>query len=211
MNFSTDRDLLLIEPNVFYDVPYAGQEVVRVSDGVVSNVTVTSVLADFEAAGVEKGSVVLVNRVPHEVVDRTDANTLAISLPRAHTTEAPVPSQDGTDLEIVARTYRQQAALVHDVLLRLVGINPDDGEGLDEDAIVSLSVMAQLEALGTLERIYSAAQALVGDNNHVREKAREYRRRFMQMREQTSVLVDVNGDGHAEERRQLGLLRLQRV
>ncbi len=79
----------------------------------------------------------------------------------------------------MARTFDLQASLVHDSLLRLIGIEPDDPDNeLTEDSVVSLGLMHRLEALGTLERIYSSAFALVGDNAALREKAREYRRRF---------------------------------
>ena len=214
MNFSTDRDLLLLEPRVFNDVAFIAQEFVHESDGAVSATTLTSVQADFEMADVDAGSVVLISQVPHEVVERIDANMLTISLPRARTSDVAVPGESGSSQEIIVRTFRQQAALVHDALLRMIGIDPDDSGGLDEDAVISLNLMAKLEALGTLERVYSAAQLYDSmgetDNTYFREKADEYRSRFATARERATILIDVNQDGLAEERRRLGLIRLRR-
>ncbi|MFW6059378.1 MAG: hypothetical protein ACODAQ_04310, partial [Phycisphaeraceae bacterium] len=168
--------------------------------------------ADFELAQVEAGSVVLVGRTPHEVIERVDPQTLTVSLLRTRLNDDPIPGEEGTNLDVKVRTFAPQAALVHDALLRLLGIDPSDPDApLDEDAVVSLSVMARLEALGTLERIYSGAAALTGDNEQLRIKAHEYGRQFHLAATQSSVLVDVDGDGHADERRRLGLVRMTRV
>lgn len=212
MNFSTDRDLLALEPGVFLDVPFAAQQRVSVSDGVLTGTTLTSAEADFEAAQVESGHVVLINRLAHEVIERVDAGTLTVSLLRARATGPAIPGAEGTGLSVKVRSFAAQAALVHDELLRLLGIDPDDPEAvLDEDAVVSLSMMAQLEALGTLERVYTGAAALVGDNETVSRKAQHYRRRFREALAQATVLIDTDGDGRANERRHFGLVRLLRV
>lgn len=211
MNFSTDRDLLALEPNVFRDVPFVAQQRVAVNDGVLTGTTLSSAEADFAAAQVGAGNVVLIDRVAYEVIERVDEGTLTVSLLRARLSDAAIPGPEAIDLEVRVRTFAPQAALVHDSLLRLLGIDPDDADGLTEDAVVSLSVMARLEAVGTLERIYSGAAALGGDNEMLPIKAREYGRRFHLAASQATVLIDVDGDGHADERRHLGLIRLARV
>lgn len=212
MNFSTDRDLLMHEPSVFTDAPFVAQQRLHVTDGALSGTQLTSADADFEAAQVEAGSVVLVGRTPYEVVKRIDAQTLTVSLLRTRLSDEAIPGPEGTDLDVKARTFAPQAALMHDALLRLLGIDPSDPyTPLTEDAVVSLSVMARLEALGTLERIYSGAAALSGDNDQLHAKAREYGRLFHLAAAQSTVLVDVDGDGHADERRHLGLVRMKRV
>ena len=212
MNFSTDRDLLVLEPNVFRDVPFVSQQRLRVSDGAISGTTLTSASADFAAAEVDAGSVVLVDNRPLEVVSRNDANTLTVSLARGSMAGAALPPGDGTDLDVAMRTFAPQAALVHDTLLRLVGIDPDDPDAaIDEDAIVSLGLMARLEALGTLERVYSAAVAIAGDNESLLQKADQSRRAFHIALERANVLLDTDGDGHADTQRRPGLIRLVRV
>ena len=211
MTFSTDRDLLAIEPAVFEDVPFVAQRRLSVADGVVSGTTLTSGGADFDAAQVDVGSVVLVAGVAHEVLARVDANTLTVSLPRTHKTDPAIPGGDGTALEVTAQTFAPQAELIHDGLLRLLGIDPDDaGAAIDESAIISVSLMTRLEALGTLEVVYSGAASLVGDNDTLLMKAGEYRRRFRQACAGASVSLDTDGDGVVDERLSLGTIRFQR-
>ncbi|MEM9883131.1 MAG: hypothetical protein AAF800_09470 [Planctomycetota bacterium] len=213
MNFSTDRDLLALEPTLFHDVAWVGQQRLHHDDAYLADTTLTCASADFAAAGVEAGSVVLVNRTAMEVVARQDAMTLTVSLLRARLSDTPLPATDGGPYPVTARSFAPQAELVHDGLLRLLGIDPDDDgpDALSEDAVVSLSVMARLEALGTLERVYSGAVALTGDGERLIYKAGEYRRRFRHATAQASVLLDTDGDGHADERRRLGVMRFHRV
>lgn len=210
MNFSADRDLLPYEPTVFNDVPYVGQQRLGVSDVAFDGTVVTSASADFTAAGIESADVVLIADIPHEVIARNDANTLTVSLLRTRLGDAVVPGTAGTDLELIARTFAPQATLVHEHLLTLMGIG-DPGSDLNEDAIVSLSVMARLETLGTLERVYSGAAALIGDNATLLHKAKTYRDRFRRSLRGATVLIDTDGDGHADARRCPGVVRLQRV
>jgi len=212
MNFSTDRDLVVYEPTLFTDAPFIAQQRVSVTDGALTGTQLTSVDADFAAAQVEAGSIVLIDKTPYEVIERSDAQTLTVSLLRNRLSDEAIPGTDGTDLVVKVRTFAPQAAILHDTLLRLLGIEPDDPDApLTEDSVVSLSVMARLEALGTLERIYSGAAAITGDNAQLREKAGEYGRRFHLAAARSTVLIDVDDDGHADERRHLGLVRLSRV
>lgn len=212
MNFSTDRDLLAIEPAVFEDVPFAAQQRLRVTDASMTGTTLTSVSADFVSAQAEAGSVVLVNGVAHEVLVRTDANTLTVSLPRTATTDPAIPGGDGTAMDVALRTFALQAELVHDGLLRLMGIDSDDPDAeLTGAAVLSLSLMARLEAMGTLERVYSGAASLVGDNDTLLMKAGEYRRRFRQACAGATVLLDTDGDGLPDRRLPLGTICFTRV
>ena len=193
-------------------MPFVSQQRARTTDALLTGTTLISPAADFNAAQVGAGDVVLVAGTPFEVIVRNDANTLTVSLPRTDLSGDLIPGEDGAALELIARTFAPQASLVHDALLRLLGVDVDDPDGeLDEDAVVSLSLMAQLEALGTLERVYSGALALTGDNDPIAFKARYYADKFNQAVRRASVLVDVNGDGHAEERRRFGLIRLSRA
>ncbi len=124
MNFSTDRDLLLLEPNVFRDVPFAAQQRLKRSDAVLAGSTLTSAGADFASAQVDPGSVVLVTGTAYEVLARTSATTLTISLLRASLTDEALPGPAGSNLEVIVRSFEPQASLVHDVLLRMLGTGP---------------------------------------------------------------------------------------
>lgn len=212
MNFSTDRDLLLYEPTLFNDVPWISQQRLAVADGEVAGTALTSAMADFEATRVDTGSVLLIDKVPVEVVSRTDASSLVVSMPRARSVDPLIPPGDGSSMMVVARTFAPQAELVCRSLLRMLGLDADDPDHpLDAEAVVSLSLMARLEALGTLERVFSSAAALTGDNDGLLFKAAEYRRRLLEAASRSPVQIDTNGDGLPDEKRYVGISRLTRV
>lgn len=212
MNFSTDRDLLAIEPAVFQDVPFAAQKRLRMADASVNGTTLSSASADFVKAQIDAGSVVLIAGVAFEVLSRTDANTLEVSLPRTHPADPGIPGGDGAGLELIARTFGPQAELVHDTLLRLIGIDPEDVDAeLTESSVLSVALMARIEALGTLERVYAGAASLLGDNDILLMKAGEYRGRFRRACAQATVSLDTDGDGLADRRLPLGTIRFTRA
>jgi len=212
MNFSTDRDLLPLEPEAFTDAPLLGQTRVDVHDGQLEGTTLTSAAADFAAAGVEPGHVVLLGRTPFEVIDRPDAGTLTVSLPRTRTDSPPLPAphlEADAPLRVRMRTFAPQAALVRDALMRMLGLSPDD-----EDAVLSLGAMARLEALGTLDLIYQLAATLTDDDQHsaiLRRKAAHHRAAFLHARRAARIAIDTDADGHPNEHRRPGLLKLQRI
>lgn len=212
MNFSTDRDLLAFDPAVFNELPFATQQRLSVADADLDGTTLTSPTADFHAAGVDAGSVVLIATVPHEVLARIDAMALIVSRLRSSTTDPAIPGTDGQNLSVVVRTLEPQAALVNAMLLRTLGIDVDDPSAeLTEESVLSLSLMARLEALGTLQLAYAAAATVAGDNAGLRTKADQFGVRFAKERLAASVLIDRNGDGLPDERRCFGTLRMQRV
>lgn len=212
MNFSTDRDLLLYEPTLFNDLPWVSQQRLSVTDGEVTGTTLTSAEADFDAAQIEAGSVLLVNKTPVEVLARLDAMTLTVSLPRTRTSDSAIPPGDVASVEVLARTFAPQAALVSASLLRMLGLDTEDPEhSLDAEAVVSLSLMARLESLGTLERVFSSAAALTGDNDALLFKAAEYRRRLLEAATRCPVQIDTTGDGLPDEKRYIGVSRLVRA
>lgn len=212
MNFSTDRDLLLCEPTLFNDLPWVSQQRLSVTDGEVTGTTLVSAAADFEAAQVDVGSVLLLGKTPVEVMERIDTMTLTVSLPRTRTSDPALPPGDVSSAAIIVRTFAPQADLVCSSLLRMLGLdagNPD--KPLDADAVVSLSLMARLETLGTLERVFSSAAALTGDNDTLLFKAAEYRRRLLDAAARCPVQIDTTGDGLPDEKRYLGVGRLTRI
>jgi hypothetical protein len=211
MNFSTDRDLLLYEPTLFNDLPWVSQQRLSVTDGEVTGTTLTSASADFSSAQVDAGCVLLVNTTPVEVVQRIDAMTLTVSLLRTRTTDSVIPPGDVSAASVVVRTFAPQAELFGASLLRMLGLNADDpDQPLDAEAVLSLSVMARLEALGTLERVHSSAAALTGDNDALLFKAASYRRRFLEAASRSPIQIDTTGDGLANEKRYVGVSRLVR-
>jgi hypothetical protein len=212
MPFATDRDLLMFEPNLFNDVAFAAQQRVSVTDGVVAGTTLTSASADFEAAQLDAGGVVLVADEPLEVVARTDANTLTVSKLRADADDDAIPPAAGSDLTVVAQSFAPQIALAHDALLRLLDLPPEDSDDdLDSSSVLSLPLMRQLEAMAVLQMIYTAAATPGSDNTELIRRAELYADRFAALLERATVLIDVDADGDADERRQPGVASLVRT
>lgn len=212
MNFSTDRDLLLYEPTLFNDLPWVSQQRLSVTDAEVNGTMLTSAQADFEAAQIDVGSVLLVGKIPVEVLARIDSMMLTVSLPRTKTSDPAIPPGDVSSASVAGRTFAPQAELVCGSLLGMLGLDHDDPEEpLDADAVVSLSLMARLESLGTLERVFSSAAALTGDNDALLFKAAEYRRRFLEAAARCPVQIDTTGDGLPDEKRYIGVGRLTRA
>ena len=212
MTFSMDRDLLAVEPGVFIDVPFVGQQLMEATDGAVSGTTLTSSASDFAAAKVDAGSVVLIAGVPHEVIEQVDSNTLTVSLLRADDSQAATAGTQGSELDIKVRSFSPQANVVYSQLLQMLGIEVDDLDSqVTADSILSLSVMKQLEVLGVLECVYLGAMGISGDNKELAGKAEMYRKRFSQALRQATVLLDLDGDGKADAQRQLGVGQMVRV
>ena len=211
MNFSTDRDLLALEPSVFVDLPLVGQRRVHGGDGELAGTSFTTLSGTFPAETVNAGGVILIDGVPHEVVSRDDATTLTVSLPRDRADDPPIAGDDASGVSYAVRTFAPQTAMVHGALMHLLGVDGDDPEAAftDQD-VLSVSLMARLETLGTLERVYSSGAALTGDNELLLLKADHYRRRFAAARERAVVLIDTDGDGFADVRRRLGETHLVR-
>ena len=218
MNFSTDRDLLALEPNLFVDVPLVSQQRIQLTDGQLVGTMLSSETADFETLQVSTGAIVLIEGIPCEVVGRTDAQTLEVSAMRTSLADPAIPPaiESSDDLRVTVRTFAMQARATHDHLLALLGIDSDLDAGkpdaaVTEDAIISLGTMAQLEALGTLQRIYSGAVALLGENQTIWDKAAHYHQQYRGELANARVLLDLDGDGFADAERHLGMIQMKRI
>lgn len=208
MAFSRDRDLLAREPKVFAEAATAGQEKLRVADGAVTGTTLTSTTADFELAGVETGSVVLVSGVAHEVLDRVDAQTLTVSLLRGRREAAATPGLQGTGLVVVCQTFEPQTEAAGRELVRLLGLVQ---ESVSEAAVVNLEELRELETLAALRLIYRQAMETVGDSTGILEKARFYENEFDRAWQAAQVALDLDGDGVADRVICPGVQRLEWV
>jgi len=202
-NFSTDADLLAYEPHVFTDLPFAAQRLLRISDAAVADTTVTSDTGGF--AALSPGYVVICEAMSYAIESITDDNTLELA-------QAPVDLSATEGLTLTVPTLAPQATLVHDELLRAIGIDVDDpAASLTEQSIVSRQLMQRLEAVGTLAHAYAAAVALVGDNETIHAKAERYRLRYRRALHVAQILIDTDGDGLADAWRSPGVARLTRV
>lgn len=226
MPFATDRDLLVLEPSLFRDVSWTAQKLIDVPGGgggaSISGTTLTASAADFVGAGVAAGHVALVAGVAHEVVERLSATTLTVSRLRADPVGAPIAPPGVTGAALVIATFGPQIRLIHDQVMRALGIEPTGAlsggggggasqEGaVTEASIVNGGALAEVEALGALHLILSGAAALVGEDSTMWAKAMEYRERFQEARRRAAAMLDTDGDGVGDAARRISAGWLRR-
>jgi len=210
--FATDRDLLILEPNLFRDVGWVGQRLCK-GTASISGTTLTLGGADvaLDAAGVGAGHVVTVGGTSYEVVARLGATTLTISRPRASGLDPILPPSAASAVEAMIATFVPQIAIVERQVLRMAGIEPEDATPSVPTAsdIANPGALTTLVALGALHLVYAAAGASAG-GGWLTERAAMYRDRFSAARQSVRVLVDLDGDGVADATRRLNVAQFVR-
>ncbi|MEK6701973.1 MAG: hypothetical protein AABZ53_06905 [Planctomycetota bacterium] len=209
--FAADRDLLVYEPNIFRDVGWVGQRLVK-GTGTISGTTLTLSAQDvpFDAAGVTTGSVVTVAGTAYEVMSRLSATSLQISRlredsPSGMSTAVITPSP-ATAQECIVMTFVPQLSSAHRQILRLAGLDPDEPtpSGAPTQASIANSAsLRRLECLGALALIWWAAAGLMGDGSAAAERGEWYRRRFETERARVNIKLDTNADGLPDATRRL--------
>ncbi len=213
--FATDKDLLLLEPNLFRDVAWTGQRlvsgVVQIASGIVkfqsSDVRITDV-------GLAPGHIVIVGLTPYEIIEVINDTDATISKVRAGNDDPVIPMADiETDTPAIIATFAPQTAIVHRQVLRMLGIEPEHpAPGMPTAAdITNARALARLEALGSLHLIYSAAGALTPADSPANQRAELYRRRFSEERARCRVEVDTNNDGLPDSTRMLNMIQFTRA
>ncbi|MFG0329915.1 MAG: hypothetical protein ACF8PN_08460 [Phycisphaerales bacterium] len=213
---ATDRDLLILEPNLFRDLIFLAQRRISSSDAAISGTTLQSNSSDFEAKAVDAGSIVTVDTVPLEVIERLSPTQLTVSLLRPLSSATPIPPTPGVNLTLRVYSFEPQITVMHERLLERLRAVVDDGDtGLDdaalEDAVVNPWIPMRVEALGALQIIFEAA--LDGDaGDPVTElKASLYRERYRFALDRATIRLDLDGDGLVDATRTLRAGRLVRV
>ncbi|MEO1585254.1 MAG: hypothetical protein AAFR96_11880 [Planctomycetota bacterium] len=212
--FASDRDLLVYEPRLFLETGWLGQLQFR-ETGVVSAGLAVVVGFDFGAAGIGAGSVVSYGGGSYEVVQIAGTGQLGLSRLRASVTEAVISPPTLASGEIESFTFAPQMSVVHGQVLRMLGIEPEDGRAgaLTQESVVNPGAFTRLECLGTLHLVYSAAaaaSAVGGAGLGYADRAVMYRERFAAERGRVTGLIDVDGDGEAESVRRPGVTHLVR-
>lgn len=212
--FATDRDLLMFEPRLFFDVSWASQKLVdSASGGSINSAGDTLTLSGgtFDSLGIGEGFVVIAGATPLEVVERLSATQVRISRLRASAGDALIPAASGSGLKVVIHTFRPQIAIVHRQVMRMLGIEPGGGSSPRESDITNPSSLVPAEALGALHLIFSSAAALVGGDSTLWVKARMYEERFRRERRRVVAEIDLDGDGRADTIRRASAAQFMRA
>lgn len=214
--FATDRDLLAFEPELFRDVGWAGQRLIKgVGDISGTTLTLTSYDNTFAAAGVNTGNVVMVDGVAYEITARLTATTATISRIRPDPSGAIVPPAAATGKPVVVTTFLPQIALAHRQILRWLGIDPDEsGDGVRESNITNASAFREAEALGALSQVLYSAAGPAMNGTAVSERinrSRKYQDDFFRMVRPIGARIDADGDGIFESTRRAGIVEMERA
>ena len=171
---------------------------VDVGDGEIVGEVLTSAAADFAGAGVDAGSVVVVNGVVLEVIERIDAGSLRVSLVRDALGD-PVRAPSGvTGARVVAPTFGPQVAFAHAIVMRSLGLAVEGEGSPDASNVMNKRAIGHVEALGALAQVYGAASARAGADDALWARAEMYQRRLATAR------LDLDGDGVVDATRRAG-------
>jgi len=212
--FIRDRDLLLHEPSLFRDVGWVGQRLVKGSAGIAGTLlTFVSQDVQLDLANIDVGHVATIGGVSYEVVDRVSATELTVSRARASEADEVQPPAPVTFDTCMISTFRPQIGLVHAQVLRTLGIEPGAAAALGkvtESSITNPAAFKEIEALGALHLIYSAAASLTGAGSVADQRAALYRERFGAARWRAVALVDTDGDGKPDASRRMNVVQFVR-
>lgn len=178
--FITDSTLLRFEPTIFRDAAPLSQRLLTAVASSTDGITVTLASADATttSARIAPGHVAIVNSLAYEVLEVVNASTLRISRPRALPTDAPLPLALFANLGLTIPTLLPQIAIAHNRILRMLGIEPDLPDALQESQLANPSAFQRLEALGTLEVVMSSLGALQDARSPANQRAAFYRAEF---------------------------------
>ncbi len=212
--FVSDRDLLVVEPNLFRDVVWVGQKLGESASATVAGttLTMTGIDVDLDQSGVGAGHVAVVDGVGYEVIARLGIDSATISRVRLTDQDAVIVPSPVAGVRAFVMTFGPMMAVVHRRILLMLGIDPDGAveDSLSESSIVNPKALRLVEVFGTLHMVYSAASVLGGPESSYGQRAEVYRRLFCQERGRVWVRMDIDGDGVADSTRRLNAAMLER-
>jgi hypothetical protein len=206
MEFASDRDLAILEPSVYRDVAWQALTlctgIAQVGDTILEATTAD---ADFTSLPLGAGNVVLIGGFVCEVLSLLDVHVIVVSKLRASSDTPAIPIAALSNSPFVIRSFRPQIAWAHAALMAMAGLKPGE-----EQKVMNPADACRLEALLALSIVYTGAGALETTAGMYTSRGAMYRRRFMEERGRTMLLIDHDGDGQADEQRLLHAGKMSR-
>lgn len=218
--FTSDRDLLILEPNLFRDCGFTGQRLVHGTGNIAAGVlTLTAQDNDFAAAAITTGHIAVVDGTPYEVLERLTPTTASLSRLRAATDDAALPPSPATGKPVDITTFAPQRSQSHRIILRMLGIEPDDPPipgRITEANITNPAALRLAESLHALSAIFHAAATsfpggVSGPAFSIWQRAQMYRDRFEAERQSAATRIDTDNDGLPDATRRLNVVQLIRA
>ncbi len=203
-----DRDLLQFEPEVFREVRLAGQTLVEEAGVLSAGVLTAALMTAAHVAG--PGNVVVMGTRTMEVVERVSATQIRLSLVRVDAGDPPIQPPDESSQAFRVTTFAPQIAAAHGQLLAMLGLDALAQSAPGGAAITNPSDLKRLEAMLTLQLIYSAIAPMRSGDDGWAARAELYARRISDERQRARAYIDTNGDGEPDIVRRLNVGVLER-
>ncbi len=190
MPFATDRDLLALDPNLFFEIAWDAQRRVTSDNAQLTSGLLSAPGVDFADAQIDPGFVAILDGSALEVSLRPSPATLLLSHLRARADDPELIPGDIAGAKLRISTFQPQIELAHHELMQSLDIDETQ-----ESSITNPRDVALLEAAMTLRRIYDAARS-APDANACRALND---RRIARLRAWLRARLDL-GDGATETR-----------
>lgn len=202
-----DRDVVVIEPNLYRDVIFASQRLARGTCEIVEfSFGATDSDVSLDTSGIVPGDVVVAGGVAYEIMAMGGATDLTISRVREDREGPLVMPPSLGPLSFHVATIRPQLRCARELVLRMAGI-PAYGEAVAgsprAENVTNARDLISAQVYAALAMVYSALGAGQGNEGAMNQRAALMQRRFEFEAERTGVLVDLNGDGKPDAVRRL--------
>lgn len=202
MTYCTDTDLLHWEPRLLEEAAFASQTLLD-ADAELDGTRLTLASGSWIAAGVWPGDVAVLSgavRGCYPIASIDSATDATITVFRGGDL-GPTPPPSAGQVHVVVRTFRPQREVVAALLEHAIDLRP--GEVLTNPGSLRPAAVA-----GTLQMIFNGLAGMAEDTTHYRVRTDLYERLLRRQLRSVAIEVDTNGDGRADYRRSLGILRL---
>jgi hypothetical protein len=216
MPLTTDTHLLRFEPNLFADILWLSQRLVKATGSIsATTLTISAFDTNFDNAQLASGMVILINAVPHEVISKLSATTAQLSRLRAAETDPILTPAPVTGAEVILHTFRQQIEILSDQAFRILGLNPaqpaTDASGNPSPVITDPTALERYTTLATLAAIYLSAAEMQSPDGQQSRRAQRYQHLATLERQNLAAQIDTNADGNPDATRRANVVPLIRI